>query len=520
MSNSKFYDTAAAMQVIGCVFNNPNLLVDSGQYNLTSQDFTNKFHKVVIGAINNLVMTGAQNISVNTVEDYLRSRENSYAIYKANNGGEWLLKTFSEADLGNFEYYYNRVKKMTLLRTYESIGVNVDWIYDPDSLNIEEREQQNNTLDELPLDEIADMIDNRVMRVREIVVDDSTDESCHMGDSLDELLDQLETSPIRGNPLSDNVNDYIALGARLGTFYLRSAPTGAGKSRSAMADACNLACESIYNPVTNTWDWNNGDCLPTVYISVELDKEELQTMALSYISAVPEDHILDISLLGWDEKERLSKAVGILKRSKLYMEYFPDYSMRDIENCIKRNLRVNKTQYVFMDYITSSMSMIQEIANATRGMNMREDQMLFQLSSKLKDLATKYHIFIFSSTQINGNFKTEKIPDQTLLSGAKAIANRIDFGEILLDLTPEDIEELNKQGNFIETYGQVNMKCSIYKNRRGKYNRVLLWMYADKGTCRYETRFVTDYMYNDLTPQIIKEMQSIEKANSEEDKGV
>lgn len=228
MSNSKFYDTAAAMQVIGCVFNNPNLLVDTGQYNLTSQDFINSFHKVVIGAINNLVVSGAQNISINTIEDYLRPRENSYATYKANNGEEWLLKVFSDADLGNFEYYYNRVKKMTLLRTYESIGVNVDWLYDPNSLDIEEREKQNNTLDELPLEEIADMIDNRVLRVREIVVDDNADESCHLGDNIDKLLIQLEESPIRGNPLADKVNSHIAMGARLGTFYLRSAGTGVG----------------------------------------------------------------------------------------------------------------------------------------------------------------------------------------------------------------------------------------------------------------------------------------------------
>ena len=169
-----------------------------------------------------------------------------------------------------------------------------------------------------------------------------------------------------------------------------------------------------------------------------------------------------------------------------------------------------------MDYITSSMSMIQEIASATRGMNMREDQMLFQLSSKLKDLATKYNIFIFSSTQLNGSFKTETIPDQTLLSGAKAIANRIDFGEIILDLTPEDIETLESKGDFLQKYGQVNMKCSVYKNRRGKYNRVLLWMYADKGMCRYETRFVTDYMYNDLTSEILGEIDKASKVESEE----
>lgn len=114
-----------------------------------------------------------------------------------------------------------------------------------------------------------------------------------------------------------------------------------------MADACNLACDSIYNPKTDTWDWNNGDSLPTLFISVELDKEELQTMALAYIGGIPENHILDTSLLNFEEQDRLQKAVGILKRSKLYIEYLPDYSMRDIENCIKRNLRINKVQYVF-----------------------------------------------------------------------------------------------------------------------------------------------------------------------------
>ncbi len=277
-----------------------------------------------------------------------------------------------------------------------------------------------------------------------------------------------------------------------------------------MADACRLACSQIYNPYEKKWE-DTGMVLPTLYISVELDKEELQTMALAYIGDIPEDHILNSALMDWNEETRLKKAVEILKESKLFIEYLPDYSLRDIENCIKRNLRVNKTQYIFHDYITSSMSMIQEIANATRGMNMREDQMLFQLSSKLKDLATKYHIFIFSSTQLNGNFRTEKIPDQTLLSGAKAIANRIDFGEILLDLTPEDKEELANKGNFLEKYGDVNVKCSVYKNRRGKHNRILLWMCANKGTCRYETRFITDYMFNDLTDEIIDEIKKIEE---------
>lgn len=43
-----------------------------------------------------------------------------------------------------------------------------------------------------------------------------------------------------------------------------------------------------------------------------------------------------------------------------------------------------------------------------------------------------------------------------------------------------------------------NVKMSVYKNRRGAYNRIFLWMYANKGTCRYETMFATDFNYHPI----------------------
>lgn len=41
-----------------------------------------------------------------------------------------------------------------------------------------------------------------------------------------------------------------------------------------------------------------------------------------------------------------------------------------------------------------------------------------------------------------------------------------------------------------------NIKLSVYKNRRGQYNKMYLWMIADKGTCRFNGLFATDYYYN------------------------
>lgn len=136
-------------------------------------------------------------------------------------------------------------------------------------------------------------------------------------------------------------------------------------------------------------------------------------------------------------------------------------------------------------------------------MKIREDQVLFLLASKIKDIAGKYKVFIFSSSQLNGSFKTERILDQNVLAGAKAMANRVDFGSIMVDVVQEDLDALETllSGMDVE---EPNIKMSVYKNRRGKTNRVILWMKADKGTCRYETlidkksgrALVTDFDYN------------------------
>lgn len=137
-------------------------------------------------------------------------------------------------------------------------------------------------------------------------------------------------------------------------------------------------------------------------------------------------------------------------------------------------------------------------------MKVREDQILYLLSSKLKDIATTYNIFILSGTQLNSGYRNEKILDQNMLSGAKSIANRVDVGAIMVDATPEDLADVEGLIKSNPGLGIPNLKLSVYKNRRGEYNRLILWMKADKGTCRYKTLFATDYNFNLITG-ILKE---------------
>lgn len=494
---SKYYDTIAAIQVIGCVLQKPSLLSQSGEYFFSEQDFANEFHRVVFGVVYNAYNMGTERFSPKVIEDYLDGREVSLGIYRANQGSEWIVKAVEEADITNFDYYYNRLKKMTLFREYNNAGLNLDWLYDPDNIiDIEKKERQNAYIDKLSLDEIANLIDDKILNVREAYVDNSCHVSKQLGETVEETLARLKEEPAVGARLYDDFTNSICMGARRGKFYLRSAATGVGKSRTMMADACQLSCEEIYNIKEKRWEktYHHEE---TLYISVELDEEELQTMAIAFLSGVEEDKIIGVSDPDFGELDRIKHAIKVLKESKLYFEFLPDYGLIDIENSIKRNIRKNHVKYVAFDYITTSMKIISDLTKQAKGMALREDQILFQLASKLKDLANIYNIFIMSATQLNYSYKTDKIPNESLLAGAKSIANRIDVGMIMLNVTPEEREQIMP---ICEAHGYEvpNIKMSVYKNRRGKYTNVLVWMYANKATCRYEAVFMTDFGYEPL----------------------
>ena len=69
------------------------------------------------------------------------------------------------------------------------------------------------------------------------------------------------------------------------------------------------------------------------------------------------------------------------------------------------------------DYVHSSIKILSEISQRAGGVKLREDNILFMLAIRLKDLCNQYGVFIMTSTQLNGDWKEAKIPDQNLLRG-------------------------------------------------------------------------------------------------------
>ena len=499
--NSKYIDISSIVQLIGNIYNNPCLLEKDDKYHFTEKDFVNEFHQIVFASLYNLYQLGAKTLSIQAVESYLSTRPKAEAIYKANKGAEYILKCSEIADINQFDYYYNKLKKMSLLRAYNDLGLNLDWLYDPDSLDTKELQQQSDKLDNMSLEEISDLINNKIDAIKMEYVQNVSDGGSQIGDGIDELLEELKSTPAVGYPLYGKFMNTITRGARLGKFYLRSAATGVGKTRTMIADACYIGCGQMYDLNTNKWI-SIGAPQNTLFIATEQDLSECQTMCIAFLAGVDEEHILKAEYYT-GEWERVQKASMLLKQSKIYFECLPDFTLTMIENIIKKHIRENQVQYVFFDYIHSSASILMEVGGAHGVKNLREDNVLFLLSSKLKDIAVQYGVFMMSSTQLNGDFKTSDTPDQSLLRGSKAIADRIDAGMIMLDVTSDDIEKIKP---FCDKNNVPipNVKMSVYKIRQGRWKSVYLWMNAQKEYCRYNPVFVTDWRYGYIEMEDLK----------------
>ena len=489
---SKYIDTTAIMQVIGSVFKNPQILEYTDKYSIVDEDFADDFHKIAFGALYKIYELGADKITLENISDFLASRPKSAAIFKQQKGEEWLLKVSETCLPEAFDYYYGRLKKFTLLRAYDAYGVDVSDIYDPDNiLDAKKKQIQEDLLDNSTLEQIADKIDNKIEMIRLKYVDDVGGEAIQAGEGIIELIDSLKEHPEVGTPLFGPLINTVTRGARLKKFYLRSAPTGVGKSRTMIADACYIACNEIYD---ERFGWiHNGTKEPTLYIATEQEKSEIQTMMLAFLSGVNEEHILN-GTYERDEEERVRKAAQILTDSPLYIEELPDFSLKDIEDKIKKNIRDHDVKYVFHDYIHTSLKILEEITRRSGGVKLREDNILFMLSIRLKDICNQYGIFIMSATQLNGEYQNSETPDQNLLRGAKAIADKIDYGAILLPVKDEDLVKLDKI-LCTNVFEQPTIKMSVYKNRRGRYKGIYLWCRADLGCCRVEPMFCTTYDY-------------------------
>lgn len=483
------------MFVLADLIRNPMLFLDD-TYHLTTDDFPTRFHCIVFGTIEHLVKDGATSINPVTIDEYLSRYPEQYRIFTANSGAEYVTKLVELVPEGSFDHYYKRLKKITLLNKLHQAGIDISDFYDPSAIGIDAMTKTQERFDGSSLDDIMQFYELKLAAIKDAVGATGGRESIQAAEGMAKLKEILKEKPEMGAPMNSKKMATVCRGRRLKKLYLRVAPSGTGKSRLSLADACLVSIPKRYDPDLKKWIKTNCQ-EPTLFITTELEKEEVQTMIIAYVACVQEEHILN-GRYDPGEERRVDKAISIIEKAPLWIEHFPQFNVDDIENLIKEHKLRHNISFVMFDYIFTSTKVLMEMAQKTRGVSIREDNVLMLFSDRMKSLCNKLNIHIDTSTQANGDWKNTKDPDQNLIRGSKAIADKVDIGYVVLQPTPKDLEVVQSimAGSGTPFYQPPNLVYHVFKVRRGKLNHVKLFLYFDYGTLRTTDLFVTDKDYN------------------------
>lgn len=508
-------DKHATVQCLGCIMRKPQLLEE---YTLSRFDFeVEPFYEIIFSSVYNLYNQGVGVIDSFAIDSYLSRYEKQYRIFETNHGIDYCEEAIRLAELDNFTFYLSRLKKFSLLRYWETCGIDIKQIYDQDIIDPSKQEQEAAKLDSMTINEmIEEQEDVLITKAKMLYGMDSSRRGQSAGRGMKELKERLKEAPEFGIPLQSPMMTTIARGARLKKVYLRSSDSGGGKSRTSLADICSMSIPWYYDTEAKEWKYT-GFSEPSLFISTELEEDEVQTIIMAYVSGVPENKIID-GLYKNDEEERVDKAIEYINAAPLYIEIINDFGIEDIANIIKTYKREKGCRYFVFDYIHMSAKLIAEVASMSKGMKIREDQILFLFMDTLKNLAMKLDVFILTMTQLNGTYKDSQIKDETMLRGAKSLADRIDLGEISLRPTAQELESVKKLMHNMYGVPIPNLVRHIYKVRRGKLTKIRVWQFADLSTGRTKDLFITDNYYNLIKAEIAE--AEIEKVIEEHSIGL
>lgn len=492
------YNREEALNLLGNICNDLNILRDR-KYDIVISDFDDLFHKLLFGVLTNLSLEkDVKSVDGLMVDSYLRNFPVQYETFKANNGVE-IVERLKTVKCASLDYSYKTTKKMSLLRRFKLVGMDVSEIYDENSFDISLITKQREKLDKMSIEDIKQFFKIKLIEIDQDFQTKTDSYSFRAGDGIEGLIKRCKEEEHWGLPFQSKFFNSIFRGMIGSKVMIRSGSTGSGKSRQSIGDMCNIACSERFVPRLGRWVSNNKteSCS---FISTELTEDELHLAMLASVAGVPEETIKD-GRYGSEIEDRLIRASNVIKQAKIYCDYNSNFSIADIENIIEKNIIRNGVKLVFFDYIQITSKLSQEL-NRMFGYTLREDQSLNQLSTALKNLANKYNVFILTSTQLNRNYKTDNYLDATHLRGGQATLDKADYGIITMRVSKMDLDRLQPiiDNGFKKTPTHGH---HIIKNRGGKWVGVIVWVKMNLDTMEVEDCFVTtqDYTFvENITP--------------------
>lgn len=368
-------DRHTMIQVLGSLMQKPEIFSDVDKYCFDVDQFNNPLDRYIYSAIFNLYVNGAEQIHVNDIDNYLQQNNYAKELLEKENGLSFLQDCETLSELNNFDYYYNKFKKINLVRALQMSKNDIDGVYCENVLD-DRFTEINENFERMSVQDILNKFKGKLEVLEKKYVINSLVEESSPAMTIRERVKSWKQQPEIGCMLQGEIFNTITRGGRKGKLYLRSAGSGVGKTRSMVGDACNLAYPIRYDPITRQWV-ETGNCEKVLYIMTEQDTEEIDTMIMAYLTGYNED----VFTYGtFDENDpRVLAAMDIMEKYSENMNYarIPDPCSSVVKNLIRRRYLQDGIENYFYDYIFSSPAMLNEY----RDLKIREDKLKI-MSSK------------------------------------------------------------------------------------------------------------------------------------------
>ena len=478
-------DKSSIQQVLGCLIQQPQLLSQVDKYSLTIADFSTRFEKYVFTSILGLYRQGANKIEPIDISNFLEADTTAKKVFDNNNGIEFVQDVVEFSSVENFDYYYNRLKKINLLRDLKKQNFDVSSFYCED-LTDPNADEINSRFEQLTVKEICDGIKKKLIHLEAEYVQTGEVEVESAVTGMREFVKEMNETVSVGLPVQGHIYNKIISGAEKTALTIRSGCSGLGKTRQAVGDACYLAYPIRYNSITRQWE-QTGSAEKVLFIITEQTFSQIRKMILAYLSDI-NDARFKLGHFTKDEEERLDKAIGIMEQfaDNLTIIKMPNPTIELVKTLVRENCLTRNISYVFYDYVFIGPALLNEF----RGFSLRNDEVLLMFATALKDLAVELNVAMFTSTQVNASADDNKnIRNEASLAGGRSTINKADNGAIMARPTNEELETLQP---LVEKYGTPNMVTDIFKARSGEWTQVRIWSVVNLGTMKKKDLFVTD----------------------------
>ena len=506
-------DKGCIQQILGSLIKHPQFLSEVDKYSFTLTDFPSRFEKYIFHAIDVLYRNGATKIQVVDIENALNNDKVTKATFDEQNGIEYLQDIIELSEVENFSYYYNRFKKLNLIKDLERQGFDISDIYEEDLTN-PNYQKINKRFEELSLKDITNNIRSKILNLESKYETNDEVEVEKISDNIDDFFEDISEGQEIGLPVQGSIYNQVIDGARSGTLTIRSAASSVGKTRNAVADACYLAFPIRYDSSSCTWV-QLGSCERVLFIVTEQQFKEVKKMILAYLTDINESRF---KYGDFNEREQsiIHQAIGLMKfyEDNLILVKMPNPTIELLKTIVREQCITNDIEYVFYDYIFIGPALLNEF----KGFNLRNDEVLLMFATALKDLAVELDVAMFTSTQLNAKGDDNKnIRNESSLAGGRSTINKADNGSVMARPTKEELEVLEP---LFDERGLPNLVTDIYKVRSGEWTQVRIWSRMNLGTLKKEDLFITDSNLEPIEGFYTRDVYEIKNWDSDTDKEI